>query len=288
MLMRCGIAIADFNQSPGRSSGRFREIQCADSGFSLQSRNGPGRMMALIESTALVWVLHLNSVSLIREAPLSPAQRLSLKLVRTLRQLRRSRLSGLSRDLAKSPQRQKGQAVAKKTAGKKKGVKKGPRAAKRAVRTTRAAAGNQLPRLNCIVQLMLENRSFDQMLGFLYQDSNNVSPLTGQPFEGLTGNETNPMPRNRLIKVFPIGTPNPDVPAAVGRPYFIPGRDPGEQFQDVNDQLRPGSGTREPANPIRASCRTLRFPSRHILPTRRCPTLSRRKSWECTRPTCCP
>ena len=127
--------------------------------------------------------------------------------------------------------------MAKKTAGKKKGVKKGPRAAKRAVRTTRAAAGNQLPRLNCIVQLMLENRSFDQMLGFLYQDSNNVSPLTGQPFEGLTGNETNPDPRNRLVKVFPIGTPNPDVPAAVGRPYFIPGCDPGEQFQDVNDQL---------------------------------------------------
>ena len=37
-----------------------------------------------------------------------------------------------------------------------------------------------------IVVLMLENRSFDHMLGYLYQDTGNVSP-TGQAFEGLTG-----------------------------------------------------------------------------------------------------
>ncbi len=45
---------------------------------------------------------------------------------------------------------------------------------------------NQLGAIKHIVQLMLENRSFDQMLGFLY-DNNKSS--TGQPFEGLTGNE---------------------------------------------------------------------------------------------------
>jgi phospholipase C len=33
--------------------------------------------------------------------------------------------------------------------------------------------------------LMLENRSFDHMLGFLYEASGNVSP-TGDPFEGRT------------------------------------------------------------------------------------------------------
>ena len=42
-----------------------------------------------------------------------------------------------------------------------------------------------------VVVLMLENRSFDHMLGFLYADDGNVSP-TGQPFDGLTVNETNP------------------------------------------------------------------------------------------------
>ena len=44
-------------------------------------------------------------------------------------------------------------------------------------------AGNQLPSINHVVQLMLENRSFDHMLGFLYPKSDN--------FEGLTGSESN-------------------------------------------------------------------------------------------------
>jgi phospholipase C len=48
---------------------------------------------------------------------------------------------------------------------------------------------NQLPSVQHIVQFMLENRSFDHMLGFLYAPGN-VSP-TGQAFEGLTGNESN-------------------------------------------------------------------------------------------------
>jgi phospholipase C len=45
---------------------------------------------------------------------------------------------------------------------------------------------NQLGTIKHIVQLMLENRSFDQMLGFLSESSGNMSP-TGQPFEGLSG-----------------------------------------------------------------------------------------------------
>ena len=47
------------------------------------------------------------------------------------------------------------------------------------------------PRYEHVVVLMLENRSFDHMLGFLYTGTGNVSP-TGQPFEGLTGSESNP------------------------------------------------------------------------------------------------
>ena len=88
---------------------------------------------------------------------------------------------------------------------------------------------NQLASVNHIVQLMLENRSFDQMLGFLYQDSGNQSP-TGQPFEGLTGNETNPDDTGRNIQVFKI-----DNNAA--HPYFMPGADPGEGFLNTNYQL---------------------------------------------------
>jgi len=42
-----------------------------------------------------------------------------------------------------------------------------------------------------VVQLMLENRSLDQMLGFFYADNGNRSPL-GQPFDGLTGEESDP------------------------------------------------------------------------------------------------
>lgn len=42
-----------------------------------------------------------------------------------------------------------------------------------------------------IVVLMLENRSLDHMLGWLYADNGNLSP-TGDPFEGLTGQEACP------------------------------------------------------------------------------------------------
>ena len=62
---------------------------------------------------------------------------------------------------------------------------------------------NQLPAIKHIVQLMLENRSFDQMLGFLYTANGNKSP-TNQPFEGLTGNESNPDDAGREIRVFKI------------------------------------------------------------------------------------
>jgi phospholipase C len=88
---------------------------------------------------------------------------------------------------------------------------------------------NQLSAVNHIVQLMLENRSFDQMLGFLYTQAGNVSPA-GQPFDGLTGNEWNPDGAGNQIKVYPIQAGDP-------HPYFMPGADPGERFQDTNVQL---------------------------------------------------
>jgi phospholipase C len=88
---------------------------------------------------------------------------------------------------------------------------------------------NQLSAIKHIVQLMLENRSFDQMLGFLYASNNNKSP-TNQPFEGLTGDESNPDDAGREVRVFKID-PNSD------HPYLMPGADPGEGFLNTNYQL---------------------------------------------------
>src|SRR5271154_4494744 len=87
----------------------------------------------------------------------------------------------------------------------------------------------QLSAINHIVQLMLENRSFDQMLGFLYENTGNRSPAN-QPFEGLTGNESNPDDAGREVKVFKIDKTAP-------HPYLMPGADPGEGFQNTSFQL---------------------------------------------------
>jgi len=95
---------------------------------------------------------------------------------------------------------------------------------------------NQLPAIKYIVQLMLENRSFDQMLGFLYAANGNKS-ATGQPFEGLTGTESNPDETGRQIQVYKIEPNSP-------HPYLMPGADPGEGFYNTNNQLL---GTDDPA-----------------------------------------
>jgi len=88
---------------------------------------------------------------------------------------------------------------------------------------------NQLSAINHIVVLMLENRSFDHMLGFLYQDRNNVS-LAGQPFDDLTGAESNLNSNGESVKVFPITSATPNA-------YFMPGADPGEGYAAANEQL---------------------------------------------------
>jgi len=95
---------------------------------------------------------------------------------------------------------------------------------------------NQLSAIKHIVLLMMENRSFDQMLGFLYASTSNLAP-NNQPFEGLTGNESNPDDLGRQIKVYKIDETAP-------HPYLMPGADPGEGFFNTNYQL---FSTDEPA-----------------------------------------
>jgi phospholipase C len=102
-----------------------------------------------------------------------------------------------------------------------------------------AAVASPILGINHFVLVMLENRSFDHMLGYLYSASGNQSPL-GQPFEGLQGNETNPNGKGGTVKVFPITPTSP-------HPYFMPGANPGEGYLNTNSQL---FGQTQAPNPI--------------------------------------
>ena len=92
-----------------------------------------------------------------------------------------------------------------------------------------------LDRIDHIVVLMLENRSFDNMLGWLY-DPANPPPFDrvprGQQFEGLSGKQlSNPIPsyaRDADLRV---------VPVARARQINTPNPDPGEEYFHVNTQL---------------------------------------------------
>lgn len=96
-----------------------------------------------------------------------------------------------------------------------------------------------LHNINHVVMVMLENRSFDHMLGFLYANSGNKSP-TGQPFEGLTGKESVPDGKGGSVQVYQIKSTD-------SFPYFMPGADPGEGYLNTNSQL---FGKTEAPNPI--------------------------------------
>ena len=89
--------------------------------------------------------------------------------------------------------------------------------------------GTPLEAIDTFVVLMLENRSFDHMLGWLYAESGNVSPA-GQPFDGLTGAETNPGSDGSPVSVFRITSATPNA-------YFMPGADPGEGYGAMNSQM---------------------------------------------------
>ena len=83
-------------------------------------------------------------------------------------------------------------------------------------------------KIDHIVVIMLENRSFDHMLGYLYEDQGNKNQY-GEPFEGLTGNESNLDNAGVEHKVFKIPVDQ--------HPYYWPGSDPGEGYNNTNSQL---------------------------------------------------
>ena len=109
--------------------------------------------------------------------------------------------------------------------------------------TDMVSVANRLGAIQHIVVLMMANRSFDHMLGFLYPG--NVSP-SGQPFEGLTGTESNPDSSGQPVTVFPI---DPTAPSA----YFMPGASAGQGYIATNSQLYGnGSGPASAGQP--ATC----------------------------------
>jgi phospholipase C len=80
-----------------------------------------------------------------------------------------------------------------------------------------------LNKIDHFVVLMLENRSFDNILGQLYPASAN--------FDGLTGTESNPGPNGNPVTVW-------NKPADTSQATMtIPDPDPGELWVDINDQL---------------------------------------------------
>jgi phospholipase C len=106
------------------------------------------------------------------------------------------------------------------------------------------ATSNKLGSIEHIVVLMLENRSLDHMLGFLYAGSGNVSP-SGQPFDGLTGLQSNPDQAGQPVSVYRIDPAGADV-------YFMPGANPGEGYANTNLQL---FGENTPPDPAIATSR---------------------------------
>jgi len=103
------------------------------------------------------------------------------------------------------------------------------------------ANGSGLDAIEHVVVLMLENRSFDHMLGFLYEG--NVSPL-GQPFDGLAGTESNPGSNGQPVTVFRIEHDTPNA-------YYMPGSDPGEGYMATNNELY--GSIKGPASPGQAA-----------------------------------
>jgi phospholipase C len=77
-----------------------------------------------------------------------------------------------------------------------------------------------------VVVLMLENRSFDAMLGALYQ--------SGEAFDGLTGTETNTWHKPDGTTEEVPAWKSPEMTPADAR---VPDPDPGEAFTDLNAQI---------------------------------------------------
>src|SRR4030065_2937024 len=94
---------------------------------------------------------------------------------------------------------------------------------------------SSLDKIKHIVVLMLENRSFDSMVGWLY-DPANAPPFDkvppGQSFNGLSGKDlSNPIPADAR------GSEHRVLPGGRGADSTHPNPDPGEDYPHAHTPL---------------------------------------------------
>ena len=88
-----------------------------------------------------------------------------------------------------------------------------------------------------VVVLMLENRSLDNILGYLYADGVPADAPLGKTFEGVAGKKlSNPVPKTAKHQP-PDGSGVVTVRPVESGNYFHPFPDPGENYPHVNTQL---------------------------------------------------
>lgn len=103
-----------------------------------------------------------------------------------------------------------------------------------------ADVGDALDSFDYVVVLMLENRSFDNLLGYLYPNGVPDNAPAGKTFEGVAGkNLANPIPATATDQSAPPPgvTSIPVSPVPDPTDYHQPYPDPGEQYYHINTQL---------------------------------------------------
>lgn len=100
---------------------------------------------------------------------------------------------------------------------------------------TVSGSGDILDSFDHVVVLMLENRSFDNILGYMYPDGVPAGAPAGQTFEGVTGKTlSNPIPSDAVHQP-PSGATT--IALSPTRDYHQPFPDPGEEYHHINTQL---------------------------------------------------
>jgi hypothetical protein len=113
-----------------------------------------------------------------------------------------------------------------------------------------APASSTIPGLDTfdhVVVLMLENRSLDNMLGFIYPDGVPSPAPAGSTFDGASLTMSNPVPPSAVNQP-PDGSGKVFVTTTAD--YHQPYPDPGEEYYHINVQLwdLPNGGTKPPYN----------------------------------------
>jgi len=111
-------------------------------------------------------------------------------------------------------------------------------------------AGDGMDRIKHMVVVMMENRSFDNLLGFLYANENNAPPINipapsagGQTsYDGLSEpNPTSPFWNPSNADYFTKNAPPVPVYATQGtkgtNPFLAPDHDPHEEFDNITAQI---------------------------------------------------